>query len=396
MSMYKKYVKPILFRFSPDTAHNMTVRAGRVAQSIPPVRYALRKIWSYDHPSLQQEILGVTLKNPVGLSAGFDKNVQLTPLIESVGFGFETAGSVTLPPRRGNLRPWFHRLPKTGSLVVYAGMANHGLISMTPELRRNQKKLHGMPLSISVAVAPQQNGFHTFEEAIVDAKNATTYIINNDLAQMVEINISCPNVGSVPFSEPELLKKLMTELDKVDRTVPFFAKMPYLKDMEKFDELLEVLSRHNIQGVTIANLVKDRKGVPLKDPLSDDIKGGLSGLPTREQSVELIRHTYRHFGDRFIIAGVGGIFSGEDAYEKIRAGATVVELITGMMFEGPQVIGQINRDLVKFLKRDGFSNISEAVGVDVEMTPRSTASKASVAASPTATTKSHTVAAAAS
>lgn len=364
MSMYKKYVKPILFRFSPDFAHNITVRAGRVVQGLSPMRYALRTWWAYEHPSLEQEILGITFKNPVGLSAGFDKNVQLTPLIESVGFGFETAGSVTLPPRKGNPRPWFHRLPNTRSLVVYAGMANHGLTSMTPEIRHNQKKLHGMPLAISVAVAPQQNEYHTYDDAIIDAKNATSYIIHNDLAQMIEINISCPNVGAVPFSEPKLLDKLLTELDTVDRTVPFFAKMPYLEDLQEFDELLEVIARHNIQGVTIANLVKDRDNVSLSDPLTDEIKGGLSGAPTRKQNVELIRHTYRGYGNRFVIAGVGGIFSAEEAYEKIRAGASLVELITGMMFEGPQLIGTMNRELVDLLRHDGFTNISQAVGAD--------------------------------
>ena len=365
--MYKKVIKPILFLFSPDFVHNATVRMGRIIQLFPPVRLILRQWWGYRNASLEQEVCGITFKNPVGLSAGFDKNVQLTPLIESVGFGFETAGSVTLAPRRGNQRPWFHRLPNTQSLVVYAGMANRGLPSIAPGVRRNKKKLQSMPLSISVAVVAKSRK-ETNEDAIIDAKNTTLYILQHKLAQMVEINISCPNVGKIPFSEPEMLEKLLASLDTVDRTVPFFVKMPHLEDMKHFDSLLKVIVRHNIQGVTIANLIKDRQNVVLKDPLSEDIRGGLSGAPTRKHSIELIRHTYRNYGDRLKIIGVGGIFSAKDAYEKIRAGADLVALITGMIFEGPQLIGQINHDLVDLMRKDGFRTISEAVGADYKKT----------------------------
>ena len=365
VAVYKKLIKPILFLFSPDFIHGATIRAGRIVQFFPPLRTLLRRWWGYRSPRLEQQLLGITFKNPVGLSAGFDKNVQVTPLIESVGFGFETAGSVTLSPRRGNPRPWFHRLPKSQSLVVYAGMANHGLPAMKQGILRNHKKLQHMPLSISVAVVAKDRN-ETNNDAIIDAKNATTYILQHKLSQMVEINISCPNVGTVPFSEPEMLEKLLTTLDGIERTVPFFVKMPHLENIQEFDALLQVIARHNIQGVTIANLIKDRQNIQLKDPLTDDIRGGISGEPTRKHSTELIRHAYQHYGDRLTIVGVGGIFSGKDAYEKIRAGASLVALITGMIFEGPQMIGQINRELAMLLQKDGFQSVSEAVGADYE------------------------------
>ena len=361
--MYKNFIKPILFLFSPDFIHSATVRAGRIVQFFPPSRMIIRRWWEYRNPKLEQQILGVMFKNPVGLSAGFDKNVQLTPLIESVGFGFETAGSVTLSPRKGNSRPWFHRLPKSKSLVVYAGMPNHGLPAMKRVIQRNHKKLRGMPLSISVAVVAK-NRNETNEDAIIDAKNTTLYISQHKLADIVEINISCPNVGKVPFSEPEMLEKLLVTLDAVERTVPVFVKMPHLDDMAYFDALLQIIARHNVQGITIANLIKDRQGLQLKDSLPDDVKGGVSGEPTRKHSVELIRHAYQKYGDRLVIIGVGGIFSGKDAYEKIRAGASLVALITGMIFEGPQVIGQINQELIDLMQKDGFRSISEAVGAD--------------------------------
>ena len=307
--------------------------------------------------------MGIDFANPVGLSAGFDKNIELTPLMESVGFGFETGGSVTLESRDGNTRPWFFRLPKTESIVVHAGLANKGMKYIAPRLQRRRKN-HNMPLVASVAVVGRTTEA-THESAIEDAKNTVLYILQHKLAQSIEINISCPNAGdSQPFSRPELLERLLTELDAVERNVPLLVKMPNLPNVEAFDALLEVISNHNIQGVTIANLVKDRESVEVKDDLPDSISGGLSGAPTRQRSLELIRRTYDKYGDKLLIIGVGGIFTAEHAYEKMRAGASLVAMITGVIFEGPQVVGKINRGLVELMRQDGYSSLTEVIGVD--------------------------------
>lgn len=361
--MYKKIIKPVLFLFPPDFVHRATALAGRFVQAIPPIRWLLRAWWRYDDARLSQQIHNIDFANPVGLSAGFDKNIQLTPLMESVGFGFEIAGSVTLALRKGNPRPWFYRLPKTQSLVVHAGMANHGLVNIAPRIHKNQRKLKNLPLSLSVAVVAKGKK-ETCEDAIIDAKNTVMYILQHNLAQMIEINISCPNVGEVPFAEPQMLHKLLTALDGLERSVPFYIKMPQLKNMQHFDRLLKVIVRHNVQGITVANLVKDRQNIQLDDSLPDEIPGGLSGAPTRAQSTAMIRHAYQHYGNKLTIIGVGGIFTAEQAYEKIRAGASLVAMITGVIFEGPQVIGRVNRGLVELLERDGFSDISEAIGAD--------------------------------
>ena len=277
---------------------------------------------------------------------------------------------MTLEPRKGNRRPWFHRLPNTKSVVVYAGMPNYGLRKISRYVRRNQWRLNDMQTVMSVAVVAnkttiERTGGRPAKQVIInDVKKATEYINNNKLASVVEINISCPNAGKEPFIEAESLDALLTALDSVPRDVPFWVKMPHLYDIKQFDSLLKVIVRHNIQGVTVANLVKDRSKIDIKDPLTDEIRGGLSGEPTREHSLELIRHAYKKYGDRLTIIGVGGVFSAEDAYTKIKAGASLVGLITGLFFEGPQLIGQINRGLVELLRKDGFSRISEAVGAD--------------------------------
>jgi len=336
----------------------------------------VRKMWSFQDRALQQEIDGVTYHNPVGLSAGFDKNIQLSPLMETIGFGFASGGSVTLEPRKGNRRPWFHRLPKTKSVVVYAGMPNYGLETISRYVTKNRSRVKEMPTVVSVAVIANKSTKDQFgpcvsENLIVkDVKKAVEYIVKHQLASVVEINISCPNAGKEPFIYPDTLNMLLQEVDDIARNVPFWIKMPHLYDMQQFDALLQTIVKHNIQGVTVANLVKDRTMVTIKDPLTDEIRGGLSGEPTREHSLELIRYAYQKYGDRLTIIGVGGIFTAEDAYAKIRAGASLVGLITGLFFEGPQLVGRINRELVTLLKNDGFSHISEAVGADFKEKPK--------------------------
>ena len=370
--MYKKIIKPILFLFPPDFIHSTTVRAGRVVQVLPPVRWILRKWWAYSDARLNQSILDIDFANPIGLSAGFDKNVQLTPLMSSVGFGFETGGSVTLGERKGNARPWFYRLPKTQSLVVHTGLANRGIVNGKPTIIKNSRRSKSLPLFISVAIVAKTSK-ETCPDAIIDAKNTILYILQHSLAKAIEINISCPNAGDEqPFTNPKILDELLTELDKIERSLPFLIKMPQVSSLKEFDALLRIVDRHNIQGLTIANLVKDRSSVKLLEELPQEAKGGLSGAPTRKVSTAMVHYAYKKYAKRFTIIGVGGVFSAEHAYEKIRAGASLVGMITGVIFEGPQVVGKINKGLIKLLDEDGFMSITEAIGADHKKSPQFT------------------------
>ena len=212
---------------------------------------------------------GVDFANPIGLAAGFDKNIDLLPLMESVGFGFATGGSVTLSPRKGNPKPWFFRLPKTESIVVHAGLANKGIVEIAKSVRRGLRRTKKTALFISVAVVAK-SAKETNQDAIIDVKNTILYTLQRNLAQAIEINISCPNAGDdQPFTDPELFSELLTELDNIERSVPFFIKMPNLPRVRQFDALLGIATQHNIQGVTIANLVKDRESVKLQDKRRD-------------------------------------------------------------------------------------------------------------------------------
>ncbi|MGB4762061.1 MAG: quinone-dependent dihydroorotate dehydrogenase [Candidatus Saccharimonas sp.] len=359
--VYTKAAKPILFQFSPDTVHAKTVTLGAWAQRQSAIRWLLRHTLAYDDPMLSQEVCGVHFANPVGLSAGFDKKVKLIPLMESLGFGFETCGSVTSKVCEGNPKPWFKRIPEHKSLAVHVGLANPGSEAIKRSLRHDKLIAHRhMPLIMSVARTNSR-------QASSDADGIQDYVASivrlRPYPEMFEINISCPNTyGGEPFTDPARLDALLSAIDDIGLDQPVFIKMPSNVAWPQYDRLLGVIVKHNVQGVTVCNLHKDRTGLNI----DDSVKGGLSGGPIQERSDELIRRTYKKYGDRLVIIGVGGIFSAEDAYRKITYGATMVALITGMIYEGPQLAGAINAGLKRLCRQDGFDNISQAIGSRVK------------------------------
>lgn len=365
--VYRRAVKPLLFKSPPDNVHSRMMERGERVQKSAVSRRLLSAAWSYRNPPvLGQKLNGVTFSNPVGLSAGFDKNFRLPPLIKALGFGFMEGGSVTLQPCDGNPKPWFYRLPRTRSIVVHAGLANDGARAIIVRIKRYPKDTwRGFPINVSVAKTNSPQACSE-KDAIDDYIGSLRLIKTAAVGQMITLNISCPNTyGGEPFSEAGKLERLLTCVDELALAQTVFIKMPVDLPWPEFKRLLAVADKHRIAGVTIGNLAKDRTKLQLKDSLPANVRGGLSGKPTWELSNDFIRRTRMAYGERFTIIGVGGIFSAEDAYTKIKLGANLVELITGMIYEGPQLIGQINRGLVRLLQRDGLANIAQAVGRDV-------------------------------
>ena len=361
---YTGIIKPQLFRQQPDIVHDNMLKGGRLVQRIGVLRGLIHKSWAYENPAyLSQKLHGITFTNPVGLSAGLDKNFEIAPLLKEIGFGFMEGGSVTFRPCEGNPKPWFYRLPEHKSLVVHAGLANHGVEKIVERIKSYPKDLStNFPLNISVAKTNSKEAA-TDDEAVKDYVGSLEHIKQHGVGEMVTINISCPNTyGGEPFTTPDRLDMLLKAIDKVKLGQPIFIKMPINLGWTKTKALLDIIAKHKVCGVTIGNLNKDRRAGGGELPTA--VPGNLSGKPTFELSNDLIAKTYKAYGDRFTIIGVGGIFSAEDAYLKIKNGASLVELITGMIFEGPALIGQINRELVALLQKDGYKNISEAVGAN--------------------------------
>lgn len=362
--IYTRLAKPVLFSFSPDMAHSMTMAFLSLAGGVPGVPGTVRAFSVRRHPELEVEWKGMKFSSPVGLSAGMDKNGQAVAIMRSVGFGFTEIGSVTARRCAGNPKPWFYRLPKTQSLVVHAGLANHGVATIIPRLERLPRKLRDeFPKVLSVARTNDERA-SSDEAGLRDFFVTVKRSLVSSAVQIIELNISCPNatVGE-RFTDPELFAELLHRVATLTPKKPIFIKMPIELAWEKTKELIDIAAASGIvTGLVFGNLKKDRRHVALKDALPEVVQGGLSGAPTRELSTELIRKTYATYGEQFVLVGVGGILSAEDAYEKIKAGATFVELLTGLIMHGPQFVEEVNRGLVGLLKADGYTHISEAVG----------------------------------
>jgi len=359
-SLYKHLFKPLAFRTDPERVHDTITTIGHWAGNHLLSQRFARRLWFYAHPALEQDVLGIHFSNPVGLAAGFDKDGHLTDILPDVGFGFEEVGSVTGESCEGNPKPRLWRLPKSQSLVVYYGLKNEGAERISKRLAH---KTFRFPVGISVA---KTNNPQTCETAVGVADYLKAMNVFVSIGDYFTINISCPNAfGGEPYTSPSLLKQLLEETDKVETTHPMFLKMPADLSFDQVDELVEIAKQHRIDGLILSNLTKryDRTEVDQQE-VSPITKGGLSGKPTFEASNELLKHLYKTVGDRFVLIGTGGIFTAEDAYKKIRSGATLVQLATGMIFQGPQAIGQINQGLVNLLHRDGFTHLSEAIGKD--------------------------------
>ncbi len=365
--LYTHVLKPGLFHFKPDAVHHRMVWLTATVQRVPVLRN-LPGVWAHhDESSLAQTIKGVTFTSPLGVSAGFDKEISLPRMIRTVGFGWMTGGSVTWGEYKGNDGAWFYRLPKTKSLVVNAGLPSEGTEVVSARVANYPEQLFkDFPLSVSVAKTNSQG---TVSEAAAIEDYCASLRRFDELPQvsLLEINISCPNTfGGEPFTTPARLNRLLKSVDTLGLTKPVFIKMPINLPLMKFDQLLKVVAEHQVSGVTIGNLHKDRSAVDIKDVLPKNVKGNLSGEPTKDVTTELVRRTYRKYGTKLVIIGVGGVFNARDAYEKIRAGASLVGLITGMIFEGPQLAGSINHDLARLLRRDGYANVAEAIGIDAK------------------------------
>ncbi|KKP72732.1 MAG: dihydroorotate dehydrogenase 2, nonfunctional [Candidatus Roizmanbacteria bacterium GW2011_GWA2_35_19] len=320
----------------------------------------------YKDKSLKQKVSGITFENPVGLAAGFDYNANLTQALSYLNFGFQSVGTITYIPYEGNPPPRLGRLPKSRSLMVNKGFKNLGTDFISKKLKNLEFKI---PIGISIGLT-NSNENKTLDQAIKDIVAAFKIFENSGVKNSYyELNISCPNLinNSISFYKSANLKQLLQLIKRLKLKKSVFIKMPIEKSNAQVISICNVLINSKfIKGVIIGNLQKDRKHPSLvKSEVKKFKVGYFSGKACEERSNELIKLVYKKYKSKLIIIGCGGVFSGADAYKKIKLGATLIQLITGMIFQGPQLIAQINLELIDLLKKDGFENIKEAVGGDV-------------------------------
>ncbi|PIZ47631.1 quinone-dependent dihydroorotate dehydrogenase [candidate division WWE3 bacterium CG_4_9_14_3_um_filter_41_6] len=361
--IYKAIVKPLLFQFDPETVHDNFLRIGDFLGKSKLTKLKTRLLFCVSNSLLTQRIDGITFNNPVGLSAGFDKDAALVNILPDIGFGFAQIGSVTANAYEGNPKPRLIRLKKSRGILVNYGLKNIGVDAIVAKFNSKYPSPQ-IPISISVAKTNCKDVV-TPKQGIDDYVTSLEKLTQNNVGSLYTINISCPNTfGGEPFTTPQILEQLLSSIDTLEIPKPVWIKMPISILNEEFLSLCEVAKQHRISGLVIGNLQKDRTDQSIIDVINPDQKGGISGKPTWNRSNELISLTYTTYHDRFVIIGCGGIFSAQDAYVKIKNGASLVQLITGMIFMGPQLIGQINQGLLTLIKKDGYTNISQAIGAN--------------------------------
>ncbi|MAF50855.1 MAG: dihydroorotate dehydrogenase (quinone) [Nanoarchaeota archaeon] len=356
--IYAKLIKPILFKFDAEKIHARATNTGEKLGNSSVSRKAISSLYSYENKKLETEILGIKFKNPTGLAAGFDKDARLTKILPSVGFGYEEVGSIAGSPCNGNSKPRLFRLPKDNALVVNYGLCSIGSEIISKKLRNLRFKF---PIGVSIVRANNSDIVMDVDKGIRDYIKA--YENLKDIGDYLTINISCPNTpDKLAFSCVDNFDKLMREFSKLDIRKPVFIKLKPDFSKKEIDEFLKISDRYSfIKGFVISNLTKNNKNLRSNNLF----KGGISGKPVKEKSNEMLKYVYKKTKGKYVLIGCGGIFNAEDAYEKIRNGASLLQLITGMIYNGPGIIKEINKGLVKLLEKDGFNNVLDAVGADV-------------------------------
>ncbi|MFP8957113.1 quinone-dependent dihydroorotate dehydrogenase [Natrialbaceae archaeon A-CW3] len=354
MTLYSR-LRPLAFALPPETAHDLGKQLLRASQSTRPTRAALRHTYRYEHPALEIERFGSRFPNPVGVAAGFDKNAECTHALSALGFGFVEIGTVTPYPQRGNDRPRLFRLLEDDAMVNRMGFNGHGMERVKTRLEADG--VPNVPLGINVG----KMNTSSEDEAIEDYRRVFDRL--SPFADYVVVNVSCPNTPEkFDESSPDHLEAIFETITaENDADVPLLVKIGPDSPEESILELLEIVESQGVDGIVATNTTTSRDG--LRSPEREEW-GGMSGAPLRDRSTEVIRLLTTHTD--LPIVGVGGVDSAESAYEKIRAGASLVQLYTGFVYNGPSTAREINRDLVSLLTADGFSSVEAAVGADLE------------------------------
>jgi len=358
---YRFTLRPILFLNDSEKIHKSAVALGEFLGKQRFIKFLLKSVFGNKNQGLDQNFYGIKFISPIGLAAGFDYEARLIHILPAIGFSFGTVGTITNKPYEGNALPRLGRLIKSRSLLVNKGFKNLG-IKATLEKLRNCK--FEIPIGISIGKTNTKE-IMTQKDAIQDIVGSFSAIESSGVPfNYYELNISCPNLyGDVEFYTPTHLRDLLTDITGLGLSKPLFIKMPINKSDEETRVMLDIIIAYPIQGVIFGNLQKNRQDPSInQEEVKKYSQGNFSGKPTEKRSNELIRLTYQNYGDRLTIIGCGGVFSAEDAYKKIKLGASLIQLITGLVYVGPQLPAQINSGLPRLLKKDGFSHISQAIG----------------------------------
>jgi dihydroorotate dehydrogenase len=356
--LHKKLIRPLLFRQDSEVAHNKAVRAlARASRS----RVALNAVERFfGSPELPTEVFGLKFPNPVGLAAGMDKHAAAVPGWAALGFGFTELGGVTWHAQDGNPKPRMFRAIPDEAVINRMGFNNSGAEAVAQKL--SDWKKSGLWPAHPVGINLGKSKITPLEKAAEDYGNS--FRVLRDLADFFVVNVSSPNTPNLrQLQDKTALDEIFAVLQQINAATPILVKIAPDLTFDAIDEILELVAPRNIAGIVATNTTITRphtSNPALKKIYAET--GGLSGRPLRTPSTEVVRHLYKQTQGRVPIIGVGGIFSADDAWEKITAGASLVQCYTGLVYEGPGLAKKIVTGLHEKLERTGMKNLQTAVG----------------------------------
>jgi dihydroorotate dehydrogenase len=341
--MYKALIKPILFSFPPEKAHGIIAFMLR----LPFTASILKKIYDYQDQRLEFELAGLRFKNRIGLAAGFDKEAAMISQMESLGFGFIEIGTITPLGQPGNPKPRIFRLPLDQALINRMGFNNFGVDAAVKQLKKRKKN------NLIIGGNIGKNKITPLENAASDYVICFTKLF--PYVDYFTVNVSSPNTPNLrELQDKKPLTEILNALQKINREKvqpkPVFLKIAPDVSFEQLDDIIDIVQETSITGIVATNTTITRDGLTTEEKNVAALgAGGLSGLPLKKRSTEIIRYIHQKSGGRIPIIGVGGIHSPEDAIEKLDAGASLLQVYTGFIYEGPGIVKKINKALTKYL-----------------------------------------------
>ncbi len=338
--MYKYLIRPFLFRFNAESIHHFTMSL----LQFWPIRFLLKTVYSYEHSNLERNLFGLTFKNPVGLAAGFDKNAENIDALADLGFGFIEIGTLTPKAQDGNPKPRLFRLISDDAIINRMGFNNIGVEAAVANLKRRKS-----PIIIGGNIG--KNKVTENDDALNDYTIAFEALYN--YVDYFTVNISSPNTPNLrSLQEKEPLNKLLAGIQKLngEKETPKPVLLKIAPDLSntQLDDILEIVEQNKLAGIIATNTTISRDELKASpETISSIGAGGLSGKPVTKRSTEVISYIHGKTAGRVPIIGVGGIFSAEDALEKINAGASLVQIYTGFIFEGPALLKKIKKQIVQ-------------------------------------------------
>ncbi len=345
MNWYKLIIKPLVFQLSPESAHHFSLKVFQFLLGIPLVGNIFRKSFTIKNPKLKRNILGLDFENPVGLAAGFDKDGKYFNTMAALGFGFIEIGTVTPRPQKGNPKPRLFRLPKDEAIINRMGFNNDGIDALLNQLQKKRPK--GLIIGGNIGKNKDTPNETAFEDYLICFEKLFPYV------DYFTLNVSSPNTPNLrELQNKEPLLVLIGEIQKANKAKehpkPILLKIAPDLSNGQLDEILEITQEAELDGIIATNTTVSREPLNTGPSTIQQIgNGGLSGQPLRQRSTEIIRYLREHSKkEDLLIIGVGGIASPSDALEKMEAGASLVQIYTGLIYEGPTLVRNINKALI--------------------------------------------------